>query len=237
MARRGAPRPGATAPRGRDASRRRDRRRRLHRALDGARAQAASAGARTSSSSRRSVRHRAERTERRLPPRLLVEPRRGCRSSSARDGALAVARASDGAIAAVRALGEDVWLREGGLLRVSTAAGAGRDPRRARSAAARELGVPERGDPARRAEELAARCSSPRLPARRLLPRRRDGPAGAARPRAAARGAGVGVRLYERTPASRDPRRRRHARAACRAGGRRRDERLERPAGGRSRAC
>jgi len=75
------------------------------------------------------------------------------------DGALAVARASDGAIPAVRALDEDVWLREGGLVRVS--ATPAQDPILDRSvAAARELAVEEEAIPLS-SGELAERCRSP----------------------------------------------------------------------------
>jgi glycine/D-amino acid oxidase-like deaminating enzyme len=75
------------------------------------------------------------------------------------EGALAVARASDGAIPAVRSLRHDVWLREGGLLRVSTSAA--QDAILERSvAAARELGVDEEAVPLSHVE-TAARCSSP----------------------------------------------------------------------------
>lgn len=75
------------------------------------------------------------------------------------DGALAVARASDGAIPAVRALEDDVWLREGGLLRVSTSPA--QDAILDRSlGVARKLGVEEEAVPLSRVE-LAARCSSP----------------------------------------------------------------------------
>ena len=74
------------------------------------------------------------------------------------DGALAVARASDGAIPAVRALEHDVWLREGGLLRVSTSQA--QDAILDRSVdVARELGVEEEA-PALDGG-AAARCSSP----------------------------------------------------------------------------
>jgi glycine/D-amino acid oxidase-like deaminating enzyme len=73
--------------------------------------------------------------------------------------AVAVARASEGAIAAVRALGDDVWLREGGLLRVSASAAQDAAIDRA-LAAARELGVEEEALPLGR-EELAGRCRSP----------------------------------------------------------------------------
>jgi glycine/D-amino acid oxidase-like deaminating enzyme len=75
------------------------------------------------------------------------------------DGALAVARAADGAIPAVRELGEDVWLREGGLLRVS--ASPGQDEILQRSVTvARELGVEEEAIPLA-CGEVAARCASP----------------------------------------------------------------------------
>jgi glycine/D-amino acid oxidase-like deaminating enzyme len=75
------------------------------------------------------------------------------------DGALAVARASDGAIPAVRELGEDVWLREGGLLRVS--ASPAQDEIVERSVTvARDLGVEEEAVPLARGE-VAARCASP----------------------------------------------------------------------------
>lgn len=75
------------------------------------------------------------------------------------DGALAVARASDGAIPAVRALDEDVWLREGGLVRV--AATPAQDAILERSVAvARELGVDQEAIPLS-SGELAERCRSP----------------------------------------------------------------------------
>ena len=117
------------------------------------------------------------------------------------DGALAVARASGGAIPAVRELGEDVWLREGGLLRV--AATAAQDAILDRSvAAARELDVEEEAIRLS-AAELAERCSSPVFrggvffrdgatvqPARlvRALRRRADA---------------AGVRIHERSPVTR----------------------------------
>jgi glycine/D-amino acid oxidase-like deaminating enzyme len=75
------------------------------------------------------------------------------------DGALAVARAADEAIPAVRSLDEDVWLRESGLLRVSTSPA--QDAILDRSlAVARELGVEEEAVPLSR-DELGGRCSSP----------------------------------------------------------------------------
>jgi glycine/D-amino acid oxidase-like deaminating enzyme len=56
--------------------------------------------------------------------------------------ALAIARASTGAVGAVRALDEDVWLREGGLLKVSAAVAQDDAVERSLAEAAR-LGVPE----------------------------------------------------------------------------------------------
>ncbi len=75
------------------------------------------------------------------------------------DGALEVARAADGAIPAVRALDEDVWLRESGLLKVSAAPAQDASVERA-VAVARELGVPEEAMPLTPAE-VQARCTSP----------------------------------------------------------------------------
>jgi glycine/D-amino acid oxidase-like deaminating enzyme len=105
------------------------------------------------------------------------------------EGALAVARASDGAIPAVRGLQHDVWLREGGLLRVSTS--------QAQDAILEEEAVPLSR------EELSRRCSSPGF---RRGVFYRDGatvhPArlvGALRSEALA----AGIRLHERTEASR----------------------------------
>ena len=69
-----------------------------------------------------------------------------------------VARASDGAIPAVRGLDDDVWLREGGLLRVSTSRA--QDAILDRSlAAARELGVEEEAVHLS-ADTLSRHCSS-----------------------------------------------------------------------------
>jgi glycine/D-amino acid oxidase-like deaminating enzyme len=112
--------------------------------------------------------------------------------------ALALARAGDAIVPAVRALGEDVWLREAGLLRV--AATPAQDAVVERSiAAARELGVEQEALPLSRTE-LAERCRSPVFRRGVLF---RDGatvqPARLAR---ALRRAAVaaGVELYERTP-------------------------------------
>jgi glycine/D-amino acid oxidase-like deaminating enzyme len=76
-------------------------------------------------------------------------------------GALAVARAAEGALDAVRALDEDVWFRQGGFLKVSTAS-AHDEALDDLVAAARELGVEEEAVPLS-AEEVAERCRSPRF--------------------------------------------------------------------------
>jgi glycine/D-amino acid oxidase-like deaminating enzyme len=65
------------------------------------------------------------------------------RSRLGDEAALALAGASEGAIPAVAALGEDVWLRIGGMLEVSTAPAQDAAVEEAIRAAA-ELGVPER---------------------------------------------------------------------------------------------
>jgi glycine/D-amino acid oxidase-like deaminating enzyme len=81
------------------------------------------------------------------------------------DAALEVARASDAIIPAVRdlaaATGADVWLREGGLLRVSTHPS--QDGAIARAVGvARDLGAPDEAVPLS-AAEVAAHCRSPRF--------------------------------------------------------------------------
>jgi glycine/D-amino acid oxidase-like deaminating enzyme len=117
------------------------------------------------------------------------------------EGALAVARASDGAIPAVRALEDDVWLREGGLLRVSTSPA--QDAILDRSlATARELGVEEEAVELS-GDDLARRCSSPAF--RRGVFYRDGATVHPARLVRALRRAALaaGVRLYERTEASR----------------------------------
>jgi glycine/D-amino acid oxidase-like deaminating enzyme len=112
--------------------------------------------------------------------------------------ALEVCRASDGVVAAVRALGEDVWLREGGLLRVSTTPS--QDAVLDRNlAAARALGVDEEAVPLSR-DELAARVRSPVF--RRGVFFRDGATVQPARLVRALRRAALaaGVELYERTP-------------------------------------
>jgi glycine/D-amino acid oxidase-like deaminating enzyme len=74
-------------------------------------------------------------------------------------GALEVARAGERIIPAMRALPDDVWLREGGLLRVSAAPAQDRVVDRAVEAA-RALGVEEEAVPLSR-DELAERVRSP----------------------------------------------------------------------------
>ena len=75
------------------------------------------------------------------------------------EGALVTARAAEGVVAAVRALGEDVWLREAGMLKVSAAPAQDRVIEGAVETA-RELGVPGEAV-ALSAEEVAERCRSP----------------------------------------------------------------------------
>jgi glycine/D-amino acid oxidase-like deaminating enzyme len=75
------------------------------------------------------------------------------------EGALEVARASTGIYGAVRGLDEDVWAREGGMLKVATTqAQEAAIDRAVRTAA--EVGVPEQAVALSR-EEVAARCRSP----------------------------------------------------------------------------
>jgi glycine/D-amino acid oxidase-like deaminating enzyme len=111
--------------------------------------------------------------------------------------AIEVARAADGIIPAVRALGEDVWLEEGGLLLVSASAGQDETVRRA-VATAEQLGVAEEA-------RLVPREEVPlHSPVFRDAVRFRDGatvqPARLVR---AVRDAALraGARLYEQTPA------------------------------------
>ena len=123
------------------------------------------------------------------------------RSRVGDEGALAVARASVGVVAAVRGLGEDVWLRESGMLMVSTAESQDRHVDEAVAAAA-AVGAPEEAV-ALSAEEVAARCASPRF--RRGVLYRSAGSVQPARLVRALRRAAVarGVRLHEGTRATR----------------------------------
>ncbi len=106
-------------------------------------------------------------------------------------GALETARAADGVVPAVRSLGEDVWLEEGGLLFVSAAPAQDLHVDQAIAVAA-ELGVPDeavRVDPADRL----------RSPAFRTAVHYRDG--ATVHPARLVRALRRGVRVYERTPA------------------------------------
>src|SRR5207253_7650365 len=76
-----------------------------------------------------------------------------------RDGALALARAGERVIPAVRALPDDVWLREGGLLMVSAAPAQDAAVDDAVAAAA-SVGTAEQAVPLD-SEQLAARIRSP----------------------------------------------------------------------------
>jgi glycine/D-amino acid oxidase-like deaminating enzyme len=116
--------------------------------------------------------------------------------------ALALARAGDAIVPAVRAfcerLGEDVWLGEGGMLRVSAAPAQDAAVERAVTAA-RELGVEAEAVPLSEAE-LAERCRSPVF--RRGVFFRDGATVQPARLARALRRAAVaaGIDLYERTP-------------------------------------
>ena len=110
--------------------------------------------------------------------------------------ALDVARSADGIVPAVRALGEDVWLTEGGTLLVSTAPA--HDARLARDVAtARDIGLPDE------AIELGVDELTVRSPLFRKAIRHRDG--GTVQParlvRALRRAVlASGARLYENSP-------------------------------------
>jgi glycine/D-amino acid oxidase-like deaminating enzyme len=84
---------------------------------------------------------------------------RWLRGAVGAEGALAVARASSGVYEAVHGLGEDVWAREGGMLKVATTEAQEAFVDRAVRTAA-ELGVPDQAVALSR-EETAARCRSP----------------------------------------------------------------------------
>jgi glycine/D-amino acid oxidase-like deaminating enzyme len=116
--------------------------------------------------------------------------------------ALQLAHASSAIVPAVRAFcagrGEDVWLREGGLLKVAAAAAQGAAVERS-VAAARELGVEEEAVPLD-AAEVTSRVDSPRFRRGALF---RDGATvQPARLALALRRAALaaGVELFERTP-------------------------------------
>jgi glycine/D-amino acid oxidase-like deaminating enzyme len=74
-------------------------------------------------------------------------------------GAVALARAGDGIVPAIRALGADVWLREGGMLKVATTPAQEAEVERS-VAAARAAGHAEEAVPLSR-EEVEARVRSP----------------------------------------------------------------------------
>jgi glycine/D-amino acid oxidase-like deaminating enzyme len=119
------------------------------------------------------------------------------RSRLGDEAALALARASEGAFAAVRELGEDVWLRQAGMLEISASPAQDAAVDEAVQAAA-ELGVPERAMPLGR-DELRVRCGSPAFRRGVWFP-----DAGTVQPgrlvRALRRAAlGAGVTLYERS--------------------------------------
>jgi glycine/D-amino acid oxidase-like deaminating enzyme len=84
---------------------------------------------------------------------------RWLRDAFGSEAALATASAATGVYDAVRALGEDVWAREGGMLKVATTEGQEAAIDRAVQAAA-ELGVPDEAVALSRGE-VAERCRSP----------------------------------------------------------------------------
>jgi glycine/D-amino acid oxidase-like deaminating enzyme len=117
------------------------------------------------------------------------------------DGALAVARASEGVVEAVRSLGEDLWLVERGMLVVSASPAQDEEVERA-VAVARRLGVDEEAVPLAGAE-VAARIRSPRF--RRGVFFRKAATVQPARLARALRRRALaqGVRLHEGTRATR----------------------------------
>ena len=121
------------------------------------------------------------------------------RATLGAEGALELARAGERIIPAVRALGTDVWLREGGLLLVSAAPAQDVAVDDAVEAAA-ALGVPEEAVPLG-PDELAQRIRSPRF--RRGVFFSECATVQPARLVRALRGAVLasGVELYEETPA------------------------------------
>ena len=123
------------------------------------------------------------------------------RSRLGDEGAVEAARASVGVFAAARALGEDVWLRESGMLMVS--AGPSQDAAVDEAVAtAAALGVPDEAVPLS-AKEVAARCASPAFRRGVLFPS--AGTVQPARLVRALRRAAVrcGVRVHEGTRATR----------------------------------
>jgi glycine/D-amino acid oxidase-like deaminating enzyme len=124
----------------------------------------------------------------------------GARAVVGNDGALALARAGERIIPAVRALGADVWLREAGMLMVSTT------PTQDEAIAdavqvAEELGAPDEAVPLD-ATQVAERISSPVF--RNGVFFRECGTVQPGRLVRALRAAALeaGVELHERTPAS-----------------------------------
>jgi glycine/D-amino acid oxidase-like deaminating enzyme len=124
----------------------------------------------------------------------------GARAVVGNEGALALARAGERIIPAVRALGADVWLHEAGMLMVSTTPdqdGAIADAVRV----AEELGAPDEAVPLD-AEQVAERISSPVFRGGVFF--RECGTVQPARLVRALRAAalGAGVELHEQTPTS-----------------------------------
>jgi len=116
---------------------------------------------------------------------------RWLRDALGAEGALETARAADGAIAAVRSLGEDVWLTEGGLLLASTSPAQDEHVRSAIAVAA-ELGAPGEAVAVSPDEQLRSGTFREGV----LF---RDG--ATVQPARLVRALRRGVRVYERTPA------------------------------------
>ena len=180
-------------------------------------------GARRGRARGRRVRPRAERAQRRLLPRLLEPPAAAARAlrrrRRARRSRGRARRSSPACAPSRRRHGADVWLREGGMLRVSAA------PAQDHAVgdeveAARELGVPDEAVPLSR-EQLAGAHQLAGLPRGRLPARRRDRPARRGSRSRCARVALGSARLHERTRVTDVERRRGRDRAAAACGRRR----------------
>ena len=166
--------------------RRLHRRRRVHGSVDRSGAEGARPFAARSCSSRPRPAARGRAVATAASCTVTGLDLRICFRCSDEERALQLARAGERIVPAVRAFcesrGEDVWLRESGMLMVS-AAPAQDDAVDHAVAAAAEVGAPEQAVPLD-AERRRGANSLSRLPAGCLLPGRRDGAAGAARARA-----------------------------------------------------
>ena len=133
------------------------------------------------------LRRRPERPQRRVPATATGRASPGMRATLGDDGARRGRARGRAIIPAVRALGARRLAARGRDAAVSTAPAQDRRDRR-RGRTPPRARRPRGGGRARRASR-SRRASLAGLPPRRVLPRGRDGPAGAARARAAPRGA------------------------------------------------